>query len=125
MSKIHSIDKAIIELLEYFLPQCEDRLTMQEVKDMASDWRKWSDGHKLFDRIRTKTLLVERNIDQLIVCQYLFEEICAKTLYNLSNPRDPFDADSPFWILPIALQFAKAMGIEEPLKISSLLNEYL
>jgi hypothetical protein len=44
--------------------------------------------------------------------QYLFEEVCAQTLYNMSGEPAPFDADSPYWIVPNALHAAKKMGIE-------------
>jgi hypothetical protein len=88
---------------------------------MAADWHKWSNGHKIFDRIRDKILIADEESNSHNSHQYLFEEICAKTLYNLSNPLDPFDSDSSFWVLPIALQFAKFKGIEEPFNVSSLL----
>ena len=56
------------------------------------------------------------------------EEICAKTLYNMSGHikgREfpyPFDDDAPFWVLPIAVGFARALGIPDPCSISSLLR---
>jgi len=42
----------------------------------------------------------------------LFEEICAKTLYNLSGAPAPFDPDSPYWIVPNAFALARRVGIE-------------
>lgn len=125
MKSIHSTKEAIAELLAYFLLLCEDKSTMQEVYDMAIDWRKWKEGHKIFNRIRGKTLVAEANHDSLRTNQYLFEEICAKTLYNLSNPQDPFDSDSSFWVLPIALEFAATIGVKEPMRISSLFKDYV
>jgi hypothetical protein len=50
----------------------------------AADHRLWTRGHDLLDRIRNETLHAERKPDQLRSAQYLFEEVCAKTLYNLS-----------------------------------------
>jgi len=125
MKRLHSTDAAILELLDFFLPLCEDASTMLEVRDMAADWRKWRDGHKVFDHIRKKTLVAELGSDSFRSHQYSFEEICVKTLYNLSNPQDPFDSDSSFWVLPIALQFATAIGIKKPAYISSLFKEYI
>jgi len=34
-------------------------------------------------------------------------------LYNLSEESAPFDADSPYWIVPNALSLARRMGIDE------------
>ena len=57
-----------------------------------------------------------------------FEEICAKTLYNISGHikgREfpyPFDDDSPFWVFPIAVGFARALGLPDPYSVSSLLQ---
>ena len=44
-----------------------------------------SNAHALFDRIRQKTLVAERAGESDLAAQYLFEEICAKTLYNLER----------------------------------------
>ena len=52
----------------------------------------------------------------------------AKTLYNISGHVKgkefpyPFDSDSPFWVFPIAVAFARALGIEDPCSMSSLLR---
>jgi hypothetical protein len=43
----------------------------------------------------------------------LFEESCAKTLYNLSGESAPFDADSPYWIVPSAFALARRVGIDD------------
>jgi hypothetical protein len=51
--------------------------------------------------------------------QYCFEEICAKTLYNLSQAyylrgyRGAFDQDSPFFIVPIAFDFARQLKLND------------
>lgn len=65
------------------------------------------------NRIGKKALAAERQGDRLLQRQYLFEEICAKTLYNLSGQPAPFDADSPYWIIPNAMAFARKLGIED------------
>ena len=54
------------------------------------------EAHALFRSIRTKTLEAERTKDAVLTAQYLFEEICAKTLYNMSISSAPFDPDSPY-----------------------------
>jgi hypothetical protein len=34
----------------------------------------------------------------------------------------PFDDDSPFWVVPIAVSFARALGVDDPYSVSSLLR---
>lgn len=118
-------------MIRFFLPLCEDRSTLTELDAMAADERKWIDAHTLFRKIRTKQLDADNALDKLRQCQYSFEEICAKTLYNMSGHLKgtdespyPFDDDSPFWVVPNALQFAYALGVAEPLRICSLLRPH-
>jgi hypothetical protein len=70
-------------------------------------------AHGLFQRIRQKTLVAERDRNDQAVAQFHFEEACAKTIYNFSGGAAPFDADSPYWIVPRALAFARAIGLSE------------
>jgi hypothetical protein len=98
-------------LIRLFSPHCRDRATLDELHQMIGSRDLWPRAHDLFDRIRAKTLKAERAGDDTRACQYLFEEICAKTLYNLSGESAPFDADSPYWIIPNAIAFARRIGI--------------
>ena len=100
-------------LIRLFSPHCSDRVTLDELHQMIGSQRSWSTAHSLFGRIRTKTLEAESTKDHARACQYLFEEICAKTLYNLSGESAPFDADSPYWIIPNAMAFARKVGISD------------
>ena len=67
------------------------------------------------DRPRSKTTLpipgAQRSADPLLEAQYLFEEACAKTLYNLSGGAAPFDAYVPFSVVPNAFTLARRLGI--------------
>ncbi len=103
----------IKQLIELFAPQCPDRSTLDELHRMVSDKRSWHNAHDLFDRIRQKTLAAERRRDPRADCQYLFEEVCAQALYNLSDTNAPFDPDSPYWIVPNALSLARRLTIHE------------
>lgn len=103
----------IQQLVWLFLPRCNDRETLLALDTMAAEPNQWSEGHKLFQRIRSKTLAAERAGDRLSNTQYCFEEVCAKTLYNLSGFPTPFDKDSPERIRPNALALAKAFGIPD------------
>ena len=80
---------------------------------MAADRSRWQQGHALLQRIRSKTLLAERSGEAAKSEQYLFEEVCAKTFYNLSHEPAPFDADSPYWVVPNAIRLARRLGIAE------------
>ena len=102
-------------LIETFAARVKDRSTLDELYQMIGDHRTWQKAHDLFRGIRQKTLDAERRKDRCADCQYLFEEACAKTLYNLSgHPQPaPFDEDSPYWIVPNALSLARRMSIDE------------
>jgi hypothetical protein len=80
---------------------------------------KWKTCYSLFQQIRTKTLRADKKSDRLLQHQYSFEEICAKTLYNMSVPPEnyawanpaPFDEDSADYVFPIADGFADYLKI--------------
>ncbi len=80
---------------------------------MIGDGRAWRKANDLYLRIRHKTLAAEKSRDELASSQYVFEEACAKTLHNMCGESAPFDADSPYWIVPSALSLARCMGIAE------------
>jgi len=100
-------------LIRLLSPHCKDRETIDVLAAMVSDRRKWPRAHDLFDQIRRNTLVAERAHDQKLASQYLFEEICAKTLFNLSGSSTPFDLDSPYWIIPNAITFARHIGLKD------------
>jgi hypothetical protein len=128
LSHTNGAARAIQEMVRFFLPRCSDRSTLQELDAMASDDEQWRHAHALFSRIRDKTLRADAAKDRLLQHQYSFEEICAKTMYNMSGhvPDEefpyPFDNDSPFWVIPLAVGFASALGVEDPCSVSSLLR---
>ena len=80
---------------------------------MSADRAFWRKAHDLFDRVRDKHLKAARRNNALLMAQYQFEEACAKTLYNFSGELAPFDSDSPYWIVPTALNLAHEMKIGE------------
>jgi hypothetical protein len=119
---------AIQEMVRFFLPLCAEQSTLRELDEMASDEKKWPHAHALFSKIRNKTIRADEANDELLQYQYSFEEICAKTLYNISGHIKgkefpyPFDDDSPFWVFPLAVSFARALGVADPFSVSSLLR---
>ena len=80
----------IQHLLALFAPHCRDHETFDELVRMANESSRWSKAHGVFDRVRRKKLTAERAQDRVLTSQYLFEEIVAKTLYNLSGSSAPF-----------------------------------
>jgi hypothetical protein len=104
---------AIVRLVGVFKPYCGECSTLDELAEIAADRSQWRKCHNLFNRIRTKTLSAERTGDQLLGTQYLFEESCAKTLYNLSGEPAPFDREISFRIVPNALALARARNISD------------
>ena len=113
--------KAIGLLVDLFLISSTDRETLSKLRHMLDHEEEWIQAHDLFDRIRRKTLMARRADDQDAECQYCFEEICAKSLYNLSERDYPFDEDSPYWIVPNALSLGRARGLPDKLIIDIIM----
>src|SRR5262245_35728283 len=108
--------------LTFFEARCEDKATLRKLIALASDRSRYKEAHALFSEIRQKTLAADKRRDELALAQYAFEEICAKTLYNLAHEPAPFDPDSPFWILPLAVDLGLRFGVNDPGEISPLLR---
>ena len=104
---------AIRKLTDLFARHSADRQTMDELRGMLDDRGSWPKAHSLFQRIRQKRLVAERAGDAPLDAQFAFEEACAKTLYNLTHPQAPFDADSPYWIISDAFVVAGHYGIPD------------
>lgn len=112
----------MIEMLAVFEGMCVDKDGLRRLIEMAGEREKWQEAHSLFQEIRHKTLNAERRQDRSAVVQYLFEEICAKTLFNLSYSTAPFDPDSAFWVIPLGVELGRELGFTDPARISSLLR---
>jgi hypothetical protein len=113
---------AMLAPLTFFEGRCNDKETLRKLIALASDRSRRKQAHALFSEIRRKTLAAEQRNDQLAMAQYNFEEICAKTLYNMTREPAPFDPDSPFWVLPLALELGRMLGIADAGEISPLLR---
>ena len=104
---------AMKKLIEIFAARSPDRGTLDELHRMIGDRGTWHRAHDVFQRIRSKTLVAEKRGDRKMEAQFCFEEACAKTLYNLTGRPAPFDADSPYWIVPNAFVTARHFEIDE------------
>ena len=120
MNRGGSIIEHLMRLLAVLSVHCQDRSTLDALSRIAGDRERWPEAHDLFQRIREKTLDAEQRSDASLSAQYLFEEICAKTLYNLSHSPAPFDSDSPYWIVPSALALARALEIDRELVLQAI-----
>ena len=105
----NAIARQMIGFIDLFKPHCRDTSTLKDLRTILLESHRWDEAHDLFSRIRGKTIASTRDTESY---QYSFEEICAKTIYNLSDVDDPFDEDSPYWVVPFALHFAKKLGID-------------
>lgn len=99
-------------LLTFFKPHCRDTETLLELQGLLHQEKEWSRAHYLYTRIRSKNINALKSGDARAEAQYAFEEVCAQTLHNLSNTKKPFPPDTPYWIIPIALKFARALEID-------------
>ena len=73
-------------------------------------------------QLSARSPLEDKRKEELALAQYAFEEICAKTLYNLTQEPAPFDPNSPFWVLPLAVDFGLRFGVTDLGEISPLLR---
>lgn len=85
MNQGGAIIKDIERLLELFAGRCDDRNTFDELLAMVHKPARWKLAHGLFQRIRKKSLAADKAGNVVATAQYMFEEVCAKTLYNLSG----------------------------------------
>jgi hypothetical protein len=113
---------AMLAPLTFFEGRCEDKATLRKLIELANDMLRRKEAHTLFSEIRQKTLAADKRKDELALAQYAFEEICAKTLYNLTREPAPFDPDSPFWVLPLAVDLGLRFGVTDLGEISPLLR---
>lgn len=113
--------RTIQSLARLFHSHCADTDTLEQLDRMTDDRGSWLRSRQLFDAIRAKNLKAERRGDRKAAAQYCFEEVCAKTLYNLTMQSAPYDPDTPYWIVPNALSFAKELGLS-PNDVVAIIN---
>ena len=104
--------RQMLKLVELFAARIEDRTVLDELFRMIGDEHSWAKAHDFFGRVRRRSLETNRT-DFRVIAECNFEEACAKTLYNLTDTKMPFDEDAPYWVVPQALRFARHLGIDE------------
>jgi len=103
--------RAISDLATFFAartPSPERLLVLSSVA--AKPRSEWKAAKAIFDQSRGQFRSANGCLVTEAQCQ--FESMCAKTLYNLSGAPAPFDADSPYWIVPTALKLAAVLNID-------------
>ncbi len=101
----------ITRLLRLFQGRVPDVESAARVAELAMAPDRWSAGHAVFDEVRRRALMAIKVRDSLRCNQYGFEELCCKSLYNATEPRDPFDPSSPFSVAGAAVRLAQAVGV--------------
>ena len=85
-----------------------DQESNKSILELAENPQFWSAAHAHFDEVRNRFLSTSKNTLQR---QYSFEEDCCKALYNATDPTDPFDPSSAFFVVPSALALAEDLGV--------------
>jgi hypothetical protein len=106
-----NMGQVIAQLLRLFVGHVPDPESASRVAELATTTARWSAAHAVFDEVRTRLLAAIEIKDRLRAAQYSFEELCCKALYNATEPDDPFDPSSPFWVPGAAFELARAVGL--------------
>ena len=114
---------AIRNLAGLLKEKASDATTLDALIACTHDRSTWQKAHGLFNEIRAKTNKATEQGNVALESQYRFEEICAKTLYNLGHHSAPFDPDSPYWIIPNALDAARQMDIDQGRVLQAIRTE--
>lgn len=101
----------IVALLRLATAQSPDAESNSHVLTLATIPESWSAAHRSFDEVRRRRLQASRMQDQLREAQYRFEEACCQAMYNATEPDDPFDPSAAFYVVPYALDLARAVNV--------------
>jgi len=107
----------IVALLNLFRAKVADRESAAHIAELAATPARWSAAKDVFREIRDRLLQLHLGNQHakttLRGAQYVFEELCCKSLYNATYPKDPFDPSSPFSVAPAAVRLARALGMPD------------
>jgi hypothetical protein len=96
-------------LVRLFAGRVPDAESNSRVLEIVSRPDRWSAAHAVFDEIRSRA---NRCANDLQRGQYWFEEVCLQSIYNATEPPDPFDSCSPFFVGGFALSLARTLRID-------------
>jgi hypothetical protein len=101
----------IAALLRLFVDRVPDSESLACVLELASDPARWSAGHAVFDEVRSRLLAAQNAKDGPREGQHAFEESCCQAMYNATDPTDPFDPGSAFFVAGQAIGLARTFGL--------------
>lgn len=103
--------KTIAALLGLFIGRAPDSESIGCVLELATAPARWSAGHAVIEEVRRRLLTATDAKDRQREWQHHFEESCCQALYNATDPPDPFDAASAFFVAGHALALAWSVGV--------------
>ena len=101
------------QLAQLFAERVPDRQPLDELAELIGDRSRWHKAHALCAHVGHRMERATKMDDATRSAQCDFETACLKTLFNMTQSAAPFDPDSPYWIVPCALNFAHKVGIDE------------
>lgn len=101
----------IVGLLRLFRGRVPDSESNTRVLELANSPSHWSAGHRLFKEIRPRLLAAMKAEDASRCAQHYFEESCLQAIYNATDPPDPFDPGSAFFVAGQAISLARVVGV--------------
>lgn len=110
--------KSLLDLFEFSVP---DKNSNRLVWKFCNEKHRWIKAHGLHSTLRDRNSRAIKRGDTVKQAQYRFEEVVAKTLFNLTKSPAPFDPDSPYWVIKHALSLAISLGIP-PEKVVELIT---
>jgi site-specific DNA-adenine methylase len=106
------MNKEIIEISKLFINESKDKDELIKLIEVVGSKERWMKSKAYFSEVRHKNLKNSKD-DKELQALYAYIESCYKSLYNLTHPTAPFDADSPFKIIQNALRYCKHISIQE------------
>jgi hypothetical protein len=113
----------ISRVLRVFAGRVPDTESHARVADLVAAPARWSAGHAVFDEVRRRLLAALKARDTPRQWQHHFEESCCQAVYNATDPPDPFDPGSAFFVAPQALGLARVVGVPVAEVVAALAPE--
>src|SRR5437867_2698660 len=91
---------------------------IESILHIANHPAEWNQAHTAFSTLRKSTLELERlharsPEQKILLAQLGLAENVAKVIYNATNPPDPFDEDSGWWVAPCLKSILDLLGDNE------------
>lgn len=115
--------RIISSLLSLFSGRVPDAESHAHVSALADSPRRWSAGHAVFREVRGRMRAAMEAGDGPREVQHHFEESCCQALYNATNPPDPFDPGSAFFVAGQAFGLALTVGVPVDAVVAVLVSQ--